>query len=205
MGGSITVSLYSDAVKSSTVAGDVDISHNQVTAPSTYGILIFAQSRDSTRWGNNYKVIANTVLDANASNVSTVNYGVGIINTSGIAVGQGFNVEVANNSVIDTRAVPQMIYSVQIGQNFSPSAANEPDYVTVTNNRISGYVTGKVKWASPTSQRDGASLLTAGRSNEPAPKPVVRRKLRGEVLVSRCADESGSASDRTSGDRDRRA
>ena len=190
MGGSITVSLYSDAVKSSTVAGDVDISHNQVTAPSTYGILIFAQSRDSTRWGNNYKVIANTVLDAN---------------TSGIAVGQGFNVEVANNSVIDTRAVPQMIYSVQIGQNFSPSAANEPDYVTVTNNRISGYVTGKVKWASPTSQRDGASLLTAGRSNEPAPKPVVRRKLRGEVLVSRCADESGSASDRTSGDRDRRA
>jgi hypothetical protein len=42
-GGSITVSVYSDAVRSTTVAGDVDISHNQVTAPSTYGILIFAR------------------------------------------------------------------------------------------------------------------------------------------------------------------
>jgi hypothetical protein len=43
-----------------------------------------------------------------------------------------------------------MIYGIQIGQNFGPSAANEPDYVTVTNNRIGCYVTGKVKWASPT-------------------------------------------------------
>lgn len=182
-GGPITYKATVDAIKTVTVGGDVQICNNIVTTPSTYGILIAADSGDTTIWGHNYLISGNTVINANESNVSTVNTGSGIVNTSGINAAAGMNMTISNNTVTDDRATPRQIYGIQVGQGFSPSANNEPNHVTVIGNRVSGYVTAKTNVASPTYTTDYTEINDNTAFTTTAPSFILGNGSTGSLKI----------------------
>lgn len=163
-GGGITYTLAGDTVKSSTIGGQVHIIGNTIDTPSDYGILVQAYG-DTTLWGGPITITDNNIINANNNNGATINTGYGIIHPSAINVMQGYNILVANNNCVDTRVTPRQIYGVEIGQTFSPSASNEANHVTVANNQVTGYVTGKVNRASATYTSDYSEITDGVAQN----------------------------------------
>ena len=104
----------------------------------------------NTQWGKNYTITGNQVLNANTASSTTVNTGFGIGHHSAIMVQQGIGVTITGNTLSDNRPSPLQQYGIEIGQSSSPSAQNQPDYVTVANNTILGTALGKINRLSST-------------------------------------------------------
>jgi hypothetical protein len=149
-GGSIDYVVDNDAVKTSTVGGDVDISHNLINTPPLYGILLAGLGYDTAIWGNRYVIANNIIINANGNNTAEQNIGYGIINPSSINIAHLFDIVVSGNVCVDTRVSPRQIYGIQIGQLAAPSAVGEPNHLKVSGNHIRGFVTDDIHIASPT-------------------------------------------------------
>ncbi len=160
-GGSVGYKVDAPAGKSATIGGQVRIIGNYVETPTYSGVLIQADSTDQTRWGNGYIIANNVIHNANSTNTTSYNTGLGICNPSGINVMGAFDVVVVGNTCVDDRVTPQQRYGIQIGQTYSVNATNQPNHVKVIGNHVRGYVSGKTNLVSSAYTNDYFEITDA--------------------------------------------
>lgn len=172
-GGGISYQGYASSTDPLTTIGGNLLIHGNTISTSTQGaILVHFSDASTTHQGSSIVITDNKIYNANTSGNTSQNTGLGINNPSGINVMQGRGVVITGNTIVDDRSTPLQNYCIQIGQGSNPSAASEPNDVTVANNHCSGYVIGDINVVSPTFTTRYNALQASATSTLTAPFTV---------------------------------